>query len=135
MQYFHLKKMENRSFQHVTFYIAWIDFLQIFCHGQNLTWKIYSNKQILTIKEIWADQLIAHTRLHDCFKVVRDLSRIFPFLKKNSLLCWHVLESIESFDNTIFIHIFNSTTKHEIIQIKNHNLLCSLDPPNQSRLF
>ena len=31
--------------------------------------------------------------------------------------------------------IFYSTTKHEIIQIKNHNLLCSLDPPNQSRLF
>ena len=30
---------------------------------------------------------------------------------------------------------FYSTTKHEIIQIKNHNLLCSLDPPNQSRLF
>ena len=30
---------------------------------------------------------------------------------------------------------FYSTTKHEIIQIKNHNLLCSLDPPNQSWLF
>ena len=30
---------------------------------------------------------------------------------------------------------FYSTTKHEIIQIKNHNFLCSLDPPNQSRLF
>ena len=25
--------------------------------------------------------------------------------------------------------------KHEILQIKNHNLLCSLDPPNQSWLF
>ena len=25
---------------------------------------------------------------------------------------------------------FNSTTNHKIIQIKNHNLLCSLDPPN-----
>ena len=31
--------------------------------------------------------------------------------------------------------IFYSTTKHEIIHIKNHNLLCSLDPPNQSRFF
>ena len=30
---------------------------------------------------------------------------------------------------------FYSTTKHEIIQIKNHNLLCSLNPPNQSWLF
>jgi len=38
--------------------------------------------------------------------------------------------------SSIFIFfIFYSTTKHEIIQIKNHNLLCSLDPPNQSRLF
>jgi len=37
----------------------------------------------------------------------------------------------------IFIHIsyFYSTTKHEILQISKHNLLCSLDPPNQSRLF
>ena len=33
------------------------------------------------------------------------------------------------------ISYFYSTTKNEIIQIKNHNLLCSLDPPNQSRLF
>ena len=36
----------------------------------------------------------------------------------------------------IYIHsYFYSTTKHEIIQIKNHNLLSSLEPPNQSWLF
>ena len=35
----------------------------------------------------------------------------------------------------ILFSYFYSTTKHEIIQIKNHNLLCSLDPPNQSWLF
>ena len=34
-----------------------------------------------------------------------------------------------------FYYYFYSATKHEIIQIKNHNLLCSLDPPNQSRMF
>ena len=34
-----------------------------------------------------------------------------------------------------FISYFYSTTKHEIIQTKNYNLLCSLDPPNQSWLF
>ena len=34
-----------------------------------------------------------------------------------------------------YIHIVYSTTKHEIIQIKNNNLQCSLDPPNQSTLF
>ena len=34
-----------------------------------------------------------------------------------------------------FIHNFNSTTKHEILQISNHNLLYNLDPPNQSKLF
>ena len=33
------------------------------------------------------------------------------------------------------ISYFYSTTKHEILQISKHNLLCSLDPPNQSRLF
>ena len=38
------------------------------------------------------------------------------------------------YNDRIFSY-FYSTTKHEIIQIKNHNLLCSLDPPNQSRLF
>ena len=38
--------------------------------------------------------------------------------------------------NISFIHlIFYSTTKHEILQISNHNLLCSLDPPNQDWLF
>ena len=38
----------------------------------------------------------------------------------------------------IFIHIHSyiySTTKHKILQISNHNLLCSLDPPNQGWLF
>ena len=30
---------------------------------------------------------------------------------------------------------FCESTKHEIIQITNHNLLCSLDPSNQSWLF
>jgi hypothetical protein len=39
-------------------------------------------------------------------------------------------------DKYDYIHsYFYSTTKHEIIQIKNHNLLSSLDPPNQGRLF
>ena len=32
-------------------------------------------------------------------------------------------------------HIFDLTTKHEILQLSNRNLLCSLDPPNQGRLF
>ena len=31
--------------------------------------------------------------------------------------------------------IFYSTTKHEIIQINDLSLLCSMAPPNQSRLF
>jgi len=30
---------------------------------------------------------------------------------------------------------FSSTTKHEILHISNHNLICSLDPPNQGWLF
>ena len=34
---------------------------------------------------------------------------------------------IELFHSYIY-----STTKHEILQISNHNLLCSLDPSNQS---
>ena len=28
-----------------------------------------------------------------------------------------------------------STTKHKILKISHHNLLCSLDPPNQGWLF
>ena len=36
----------------------------------------------------------------------------------------------------IFINsYFYSTTKHEILQISIHNLLCSLDLPNQGWLF
>ena len=34
-----------------------------------------------------------------------------------------------------FHSYFYSTTKHKILQISNHNLLCSLDPPNQGWLF
>ena len=34
-----------------------------------------------------------------------------------------------------FISYFYSTTNHDILKISNHNLLCSLDPPNQSKLF
>ena len=30
---------------------------------------------------------------------------------------------------------FYSTTNHEILQISNHNLLCSLDPPNQGWFY
>jgi len=33
------------------------------------------------------------------------------------------------------LFIFYSTTKHEILQICYHNLLRSLDPPNQGWLF
>ena len=36
---------------------------------------------------------------------------------------------------TYHISYIYSTTKHEILQISNHNLLCSLDPPNQGWLF
>ena len=36
----------------------------------------------------------------------------------------------------IFIHSYiYSTTKHEILQITNHNLQCRFDPPNQGWLF
>ena len=35
----------------------------------------------------------------------------------------------------IFHSYFYSTTKHEILQISNYNLLCSLDPPNKGWLF
>ena len=35
----------------------------------------------------------------------------------------------------IFHSYIYSTTKHEILQISNQNLLCSLDPSNQGRLF
>ena len=38
------------------------------------------------------------------------------------------------FHSHIHSYIY-STTKHEILQISNHNLLCSLDPPNQGWLF
>ena len=41
----------------------------------------------------------------------------------------------EEFDLYFIFYIFYLTTKHEILQISNHNLLCSLDPPNQGRLF
>ena len=38
--------------------------------------------------------------------------------------------------NDTFIHsYFYSTTKHEILQLSNYNLPCSLDPTNQGRLF
>ena len=37
---------------------------------------------------------------------------------------------IELFHSYIY-----STTKHEILQISNHNLRCSLDPPKQGWLF
>ena len=41
-------------------------------------------------------------------------------------------------ETTFSLHSYSyiySTTKHEILQISNHNLLCSLDPPNQGCLF
>ena len=43
--------------------------------------------------------------------------------------------SPENIKKLIHLFIFYSTTKHEILQISNHNLLCSLDPPNQGWLF
>ena len=36
---------------------------------------------------------------------------------------------------TYFHSYFYLTTKHEILQISNHSVLCSLDPLNQGWLF
>ena len=52
---------------------------------------------------------------------------------------WHICV-LNHFVNHSFIHsfihsYFCSPTKHEILQISNHNLICSLDPPNQNWLF
>ena len=57
-----------------------------------------------------------------------------------SLFFHHVIPSFfrnPFFPSTFFlIHSYiYSTTKHEILQISNHYLLCSLDPPNQGWLF
>ena len=52
-----------------------------------------------------------------------------------SCIYLHVQPITAYFPVFIFISYFYSTTKHEILQISNHNLLCSLDPPNQGRLL
>ena len=66
--------------------------------------------------------------------------KIYHILKeKNSkIFLIHRGKNISLKSGIQFFHIFSyfySTTKHEIIQIKNHNLLCSLNPPNQTWLF
>ena len=40
-----------------------------------------------------------------------------------------------SFSSFIDILYFYLTTKHELLRLNNHNLLCCVDPPNQGRLF
>ena len=62
----------------------------------------------------------------------------FLIMKKNILHAFGKPFSQKPLTQQIHVHsysYFYSTTKQEIIQIINHNLLFSLDPPNQSWLF
>ena len=65
---------------------------------------------------------------------MRELRKIVNKVKVKSNTKVVQQFKIDQVENYIFSY-FYSTTKHEILQISNHNLLCSLDPPNQSRLF
>ena len=69
------------------------------------------------------------------FKLSTSCSRalIHKFLKNFTYigLQWIIIKYTYSIH---IFHIFYLTTKHEILQITNHSLLCSLDPPNQGRL-
>ena len=42
--------------------------------------------------------------------------------------------AVNEFKHFFHIPYFYSTTNNEIVQIKNQNILSSLDPPNQGRL-
>ena len=66
------------------------------------------------------------------FKIAKNILGIYLILSYITIM-FKIVKDILG----IIFHIsyFYSTTKHEIIQITNHNLLCSLDPPNQSWLF
>ena len=55
--------------------------------------------------------------------------------KNNDILFNLIRQSFQEYYCIIIISYMYSTTKHEILQISNHNLLCSLDPPNQGWLF
>ena len=57
--------------------------------------------------------------------------KILNYISGTNFFFWIYSWSIWFF----FSSYFYSTKKNEIIQIKNHNLLCSLDTPNQSWLF
>ena len=67
-------------------------------------------------------------------QMLENKSSLFSHLTKWGLCPKHDNDSNQDFIS-YFIFIFYSTTKHEIKQIKKSQLLCSLDPPNQRRLF
>ena len=108
---------------------------------KNPIWKSQGNK--LTVKTLQVSNLryndfplyIWHSFSEILKKLAKQMEcHHFRFEQNQNF--WRRLNStISSKLNLIHISYFYSTTKHEIIQIKNHNLLCSLDPPNQSRLF
>ena len=69
---------------------------------------------------------------------------IYSFLLPTLFICLLTVSILDLFliysesINTLysFIHsYFYSTAKHKKLKIINHNVLCSLDPPNQGRLF
>ena len=122
------------------------------------TWLLFGKKlkiywYVLTYLVTW---LIFGQNILICISIFGYLTAIWPktgkhFLKnlvslykKRKKIYSFILKSkkhwIGRFHAGIiyFIYIlsyFYSTTKYEMLQIGNHNLLCSLDPPNQGWLF
>ena len=73
-----------------------------------------------------------HETAHPCKKILKIGGEKMRKFKKNTRGYKNIQKKM-LFMVGIHISYFYSTTKPEKIQIKkNHNLLCSLDPPNQS---